>query len=302
MKIDALMTEKRSQEVASVLISDTLQTIAQKLIDLRIGALIVRDRDDCLMGIVSERDLLPFVAASKALACETPVAKIMTREVITCKPDDEISYVLRLMNANAIRHIPVVEGTKLVAMISIRELTSAYELLQKEADTDALTELSNRRPFLRMLELEFARSKRFKHPFTVAMIDIDHFKVVNDTYGHDAGDQVLRAVAAMLVNEFRTIDLVGRLGGEEFAIIFPETDVKSAKTACERLLKTIANSVIPLSGQQIGVTVSIGLAGASATTLAGAGVLKSADEYLYDAKRNGRNCIVAPLEHAAAHE
>jgi len=300
MKIKQLLAEKPSKQVESILPNATLQHAAQKLIEFRIGALVVTDEENHMMGIVSERDLIPVVANYADIAFDTPVSEMMTRSVITCDPDDEIAYILRLMNSNAIRHMPVLEQGKLVEMVSIRELTRAYELLQVEANTDPLTELSNRRPFLRTLENEFARARRFKHPLVVGMIDIDHFKNVNDTYGHDAGDKVLRSVSGMLISEFRTIDHLGRLGGEEFAIIFPETDLAGAHTASERLRANIQSAVVLANGQQISVTVSIGLAQVSSATLDGSAVLKRADELLYVAKRGGRNRVVIESEHHEA--
>ncbi len=297
MQIERLLVEKESKHPECIRPDAPLRTAAQKLLKHRIGALVVTDLKGQLKGIVSERDLIQVVAKYDAAAVEAPVAEVMTRSVITCGPNDEITAVLRLMHANAIRHMPVLDHGKLVNMLSIRELTTAYELLQIEANTDFLTELPNRRPFLKTLETEFARSRRYKHPVSVGMIDIDHFKQVNDCYGHDAGDKVLRAVSATMINEFRTVDYLGRLGGEEFAVVLPETDLSDAKLACDRLLKSIQATIIPLGSRQVSVTASIGLARASSTTLDGSAVLKRADELLYDAKRRGRNQVVADCSH-----
>jgi len=296
MKIRQLLAEKKHTKVECICPDATLRETAIKLLEHRIGALVVTDEAGHLKGIASERDLIHVVASGDATVSEKPVSQVMTSSVITCEPDAEIAQVLHLMNANAIRHMPVLCKGKLVDMVSIRELTTAYELLQKEANTDSLTELSNRRPFLKNLEKEFARAKRYKHPLTAAMIDLDHFKQVNDTYGHDAGDKVLRATSAMLISEFRTIDLVGRLGGEEFAVLLPETDLVGAKTACLRLLATIEAALIPVDGHAINITASIGLAKASSKTLDGAGLLKRADELLYQAKFNGRNRVVVEAD------
>lgn len=292
MKIKQLLAEKELVEVQSVYPDATLRETAQKLIQHRIGALVIADETSRMMGIVSERDLIHVVANYNAEELEKPVSEVMTSSVITCTPDDEIAYVLRLMNLNAIRHMPVLDDGLVINMVSIRELTTAYDLLQIEANTDPLTELSNRRPFLKALDTEFARAKRYKHPLTVAMIDIDHFKQVNDKYGHDTGDRVLRAVSAMLISEFRSIDLVGRLGGEEFAVVLPETDIAGGKDSCNRILASIAAAIIPVNGKQINVTVSIGLSKASSKTLNGASILKRADELLYEAKAAGRNQVV----------
>lgn len=296
MKIKHLIAEKQTNTVECINPDANLRVTAERLIQHRIGALLVTDANGCLIGIVSERDLIHAIANFDETTPDTPVADVMTRSVITCGSEDEISYVLHLMNSNAIRHMPILEDGKLVNMVSIRELTTAYELLQKEANTDPLTELSNRRPFLKNLEAEFARAKRYKHPLTVAMVDLDHFKRVNDDYGHDAGDRVLRAVSAMLISEFRTIDHVGRLGGEEFAILLPETDLSGAKTACLRLLAAIEAAIIPVEGKAISITASIGLAKASSKTLDGAGLLKRADGLLYQAKSQGRNMVMAEID------
>ena len=291
MKIRSLLAESQTDRVEGVFPTTTLEETARKLVHFRIGALVVTDENDRLKGIVSERDLIPVVANFEGLTTNAPVSRVMTESVITCSLDDDVEKILRLMNANAIRHIPVVDANKLIDMVSIRELTVAYEALRKEANTDPLTGLSNRRPFLKNLEVEYARAKRFKHALSVAMIDVDHFKNVNDTHGHDAGDQVLRAISAMLINEFRTIDHVGRLGGEEFAVLFPETDIASATIACNRLLKTIRSTIVPVDGAQIGVTASVGLAGVSPQTTDAAEILRRADQKLYCAKTEGRNQV-----------
>lgn len=289
MKISKLLAEKQVRHVECILPGATLGETAQKLIDLRIGALVVRDESGSISGIVSERDLLPVVANSGVMTTTTPVADVMTSDVITCKPDDEVANILRLMNANAIRHIPVISDGRPVDMVSIRELTTAYDLLRMEADTDPLTELSNRRPFLKRLNIEYARARRFKHNLIVAMFDVDHFKNVNDNYGHEAGDQVLRAIATILTSEFNDVELIGRLGGEEFAVIFANAPIQEAKTVCKRLLEKIESLAIPACDNLIQVTASVGLAGLSSAMINGTDVLKRADELLYTAKKNGRN-------------
>lgn len=292
MDIGQLLADKDTLKVESIGPDATIREAAGKLVRLRIGALVVADKHDQMVGIVSERDLIPVVANYNAASVERPVSEVMTQSVITCGPRDEIAYVLRLMNKNAIRHMPVLDGGRLCGMLSIRELTRAYELLQIEANTDPLTEVSNRRPFLKTLEMEFDRARRFDHPLCVAMVDIDHFKSVNDTYGHDAGDKVLRAMSGLLISEFRTIDMVGRLGGEEFALVFPHTDLAGARIACNRLVGSIRGAKVPVDGATVSITVSVGIATATAQSTSGAAVLKRADEMLYTAKAAGRDRIV----------
>ena len=217
---------------------------------------------------------------------------VMTRSVISCGPEDEVAYLLQLMNEKAIRHMPVLDRDNLVGVLSIRELTKAYELLQIEANTDPLTQVSNRRPFLKTLDAEFERAAKVGHPMSVAMLDIDHFKRINDTYGHDAGDKALQELSRMLIREFRTIDLVGRLGGEEFALVFPETDLAGALTACERLHSSIQTHTISVENHRISLTASMGLTATTKGLRDGPELLKRADELLYVAKNSGRNRII----------
>lgn len=289
MKIGQILKEKPPGPVECIRPTTTLRDTAQHLMKHRIGALVVTDEAHTLCGIVSERDLIHVVANDNPGDAQAPVSNVMTCKVITAAPHDEVAYVLRLMNKNGIRHMPIVENGQLVNMLSIRELTTAYELLQIEANTDPLTELSNRRPFLKTLNLEFERARRSGLGLTVAMIDLDHFKRVNDTYGHDAGDIVLRSVSGMLIAEFRSIDLIGRLGGEEFAVVFPDTELDGAVTASSRLLNIIRSTKIQVDDAQIGITASIGLAVASPEVPNGPAMLKRADELLYQAKNNGRD-------------
>lgn len=292
MKVSQLLNAKKTNRVEGIRPQSTLRQAAHTLLDLRLGALVVTDETNTMVGIISERDLLPVVASDDPKAAEALVSDVMTFSVISCGPDDEISYLLHLMNENAIRHMPVLEDGKLIGILSIRELTKAYELLQIEANTDPLTQVSNRRPFLKTLETQFDNARQDGTPMSVAMLDVDHFKRINDTYGHDAGDKTLQQLSRMLIREFRTIDLVGRLGGEEFALVFPETDLLGAYVACERLRATIQSSEIVADTNKIRLTVSIGLTEICEKASDAASLLKRADELLYDAKNSGRNQVM----------
>ncbi|WP_293576687.1 diguanylate cyclase [Phaeobacter sp.] len=293
MKVETLLLAKQSTAVKGVSPDVTLKETAQLLVKHRLGALVVTEDDNKMVGIVSERDLIPVVASSDPNAGDRPVADVMTRSVVSCSPEDEVAYVLRLMNDNAFRHMPVLEDGKLVGILSIRELTKAYELLQIEANTDPLTQVSNRRPFLKTLDANFQNALDLGQPLAVAMLDVDHFKRINDTYGHDAGDKVLQQLSRMLIREFRTVDLVGRLGGEEFALVFPQTDIAGAFIACERLRKSVEQQEIRADDHKIRLTVSIGLTQIAAGSTDGASLLKRSDELLYAAKNGGRNQVVA---------
>ena len=291
LTISDLLGEKNSSDVKTIRPNSTLLETASTLISHHIGALIVTDHDGKLVGIVSERDLVRAITYFDSGLVDRSVSDVMTRSVTTCTLDDGIVEVLFLMNAKEIRHIPVLEGEKLMGIVSIRELTRAYKLLQVQADTDALTGLSNRRHFIERLNGELDRYRRYQRPLSVAMIDIDHFKKVNDTHGHVAGDKVLCALANLLVGELRAIDWVGRLGGEEFALIFAETELEKAKLVCERLLATIRSAEIDVDDAKISITVSIGVTKASSAIEDSTDILKRADELMYEAKAGGRNRV-----------
>ena len=163
--------------------------------------------------------------------------------------------------------------------------------LEALANKDGLTGLMNRRHFMQSAEIELQRAQRYRRPVTVAMADLDNFKRLNDTYGHAAGDAVLRAFAARVGEMLRGSDLVCRYGGEEFAFLFPEISPLETAGLAERLRIACAdNEVVLPDGRRIKATVSIGLADASATPIEIA--LSHADAALYEAKRQGRNRVV----------
>lgn len=165
------------------------------------------------------------------------------------------------------------------------------EELRRIATTDELTGLANRRQFLATLEVEVARAERGGRALSLAILDIDHFKRINDTHGHPAGDAALREVAEILRDATRLGDLVGRLGGEEFAVLMPDTDVAQVELAGERLRAAVAARPIALpSGEQIAVTLSAG----AALLVAGEEsdhLMQRADAALYEAKAGGRNRV-----------
>jgi putative two-component system response regulator len=172
--------------------------------------------------------------------------------------------------------------------------TQLFELngkLERLAVTDELTGLYNRRQALIRLEEKSILAERYGDALSVAMLDIDHFKSVNDSYGHDAGDEVLRQVAATIQANIRATDTACRIGGEEFLIIFPSQTSEEAANSADRCRAALANMSINANGVHIPVTVSVGVASrrlkqGDATTL-----LKDSDNALYAAKRAGRNCV-----------
>ncbi|MGM0645881.1 MAG: diguanylate cyclase [Thermodesulfobacteriota bacterium] len=159
------------------------------------------------------------------------------------------------------------------------------------AATDELTGLYNRRRFFELARAEFSRAQRYGSPMTVFLLDIDHFKKVNDEYGHDAGDIALRAVAVCIANQLRSLDVLGRLGGEEFVVLLPETHQAEAEQIAERIRSVIEQTPIPLPKKHIFTTVSIGVAEYTEDIQDIDTLISRADAAMYRAKRNGRNRV-----------
>ena len=186
-----------------------------------------------------------------------------------------------------ISNFPVPEDNKLDV---IKKINFMYSQTRYLSLTDALTGLYNRRHFNAELEREFMRSKRYGGNLCIAIIDIDFFKKINDTYGHLCGDYVLKEVAYLILENFRKTDMIFRYGGEEFVVIMTETSLENSLIPLERLRKTIENNNFIYKGKKITVTVSIGAETNQTDTTDE--FLNNADKALYQAKQNGRNQTV----------
>ena len=171
------------------------------------------------------------------------------------------------------------------------ELKRAQIQLQEQATTDSLTGIFNRRHFLELAEREFQRTLRYKDDLSLLMIDLDFFKKVNDHHGHAAGDKVLIGFTDICRKNLREIDIFGRLGGEEFAILLPQTSINEAKITAERLRSLVAQSDMDTGNQKLRMTISIGVASLKPEEDKLSAVLKRADDAVYEAKRNGRNQV-----------
>jgi diguanylate cyclase (GGDEF)-like protein len=164
--------------------------------------------------------------------------------------------------------------------------------LERRAYTDYLTGLANRRHFLEQAENELARTLRYGRELSILMLDLDHFKQVNDTYGHKVGDLVLKRLSELCRATLRDVDVVGRIGGEEFAVLLPETGTAQAMDTAERLRSSIAAAhVTPESGLPVHFTVSFGVTTLSEKDTNIDILLNQADQALYRAKRDGRNRV-----------
>jgi two-component system cell cycle response regulator len=169
------------------------------------------------------------------------------------------------------------------------------QLSLEMAITDQLTGLHNRRYMARHLDNLLAQARKSGKPLAYVMMDIDFFKLVNDTHGHDIGDEVLREFARRIAANVRGIDLAGRFGGEEFVVVMPDTDIAYAYAVAERLRKSIETTPIEISRApgKLGITISIGIAAAESESDSAEDLLHRADQALYRAKKTGRNRVVA---------
>lgn len=187
----------------------------------------------------------------------------------------------------------MVQGRQLLYSV-IHDVTSRIKLeneMKALATTDALTGVDNRHQVFVLGSRELSRALRYKKPLTLLMLDIDYFKSINDTYGHQAGDEVLRKLARTVSALLRESDLFGRLGGEEFSVVLPETGLRTGMDVAERLRKSLAEARVEFEGREITFTVSIGTTLARRSDKAIEDVIKRADEALYKAKRMGRNRV-----------
>jgi diguanylate cyclase (GGDEF)-like protein len=171
------------------------------------------------------------------------------------------------------------------------ERARLFQEVQGLALTDPLTGLQNRRSLFEVGRIEFARAQRLERPFSCMMLDLDHFKQINDNYGHPVGDQVLQEFARRCLKSVREIDLVGRYGGEELIILLPETEREMAVTIADRLRLAIATEPIKIPEGEVNITVSIGVGAMDENTTQLETLIARADQAMYIAKHKGRNSI-----------
>ncbi|NMH60346.1 sensor domain-containing diguanylate cyclase [Alteromonas ponticola] len=176
-----------------------------------------------------------------------------------------------------------------LSKLRVERLNEELKIMSR---VDGLTGLFNRRYWQERFDLNFKLAKRRDRPVTAMMLDIDHFKKVNDTYGHQAGDKVIQALAAVIRQSVRETDLAGRYGGEEFAIVLTDSNAKNAHIVAERIRSTAELTQVEHDGNLISFTVSIGLSEYGSHCQSALGWLEMADQALYDAKVSGRNQII----------
>jgi diguanylate cyclase (GGDEF)-like protein/PAS domain S-box-containing protein len=184
------------------------------------------------------------------------------------------------------------QRTGMLTLTDLTEQKRIEDRLRRLAARDALTDTLSRGRFFEVAREELARATRYPRPLALAMLDLDHFKSINDRHGHRAGDEVLRAIAGLMTRGLRGQDHIGRYGGEEFAVLLPETTLESAREVLERVRIAIADMRLNVEGKQLTITVSVGVV-AVQTGEPLENALARADAALYRAKGAGRNRVVA---------
>jgi diguanylate cyclase (GGDEF)-like protein len=223
------------------------------------------------------------------------VKSFVAKRVAAVKNSDASTHDLRTADGRHIRVncVRLENDGRMITYCDVSDLVRNAEQLEKLATVDSMTGLFNRGHFLSLSKAEWSRFQRYYRPLSVLMIDIDHFKTVNDRFGHAVGDEALVSVANACLEGRRASDILGRMGGEEFAMLLPETDLYQARTVAERIRESIASRQLTAHKDHFNVTASIGFAAATVSMAGFEALLSAADQALYQAKSRGRNCTVA---------
>lgn len=293
MLIHELLEHKSSSEVDMVPPDATLLELASLLSKKSIGSVVVINNDGKMMGIITEKDIVKTVGHAYEKIPNLFARDIMSTNIITCSSTDNISDTLDQMRSLNIRHMPVVDNGKLITVIGMRDVQVICQQLGKLATTDPLTGLSNRRAFESAIDTEYNRFQRHNTLFSIASMDIDFFKKINDTHGHAAGDMVLVKFAQIFQTQLRAYDFPARVGGEEFSLIFPNTELNDAITVCDKLSEAIRAIELFNDTGTIRCTASFGVTTVNSNFTDFDDMIKFSDQLLYNAKDQGRNRIVA---------
>jgi len=246
----------------------------------------------CLLDYqLGERDGLSLLRAAVQAGCRVPII------FLTAETGESVD--MQAMDAGALDYLikgeinpPALERSLRYAL----KLGETMEALRLLATHDSLTGLLNRREFERIISEEHERAKRFGRSYAIIILDLDHFKSINDKYGHPAGDHVLKSVAKRIRQQLRSIDRVARIGGEEFAVVLTEVDHVTASEVARRIVESMGRTPITLpDGTNLTVTVSAGSASMPKNAPDPVALVQVADKALYEAKARGRNQAVAAV-------
>lgn len=226
---------------------------------------------------------------------ETELESYIERRIEMIRTGDTRPIELRWSRDRVVRYqiTALPGGGRMLTYTDITDLARTADQLEKLATTDSLTGLCNRRQFVTLADREVGRFRRYGRPLSMLLLDIDKFKAVNDRFGHDVGDQMIQHVGNLCEENKRNPDAVARVGGEEFAILLPETDLESSCIVAERLRRMVAERPLETGGMRVPVTISVGVAELNPAMTGTSDLMKLADRMLYEAKRSGRNRIAS---------
>jgi diguanylate cyclase (GGDEF)-like protein len=299
IKIETIM----SKDVSTAELNTPISIIINKLYNDKLGAIVIINNKNVPIGIITERDIVGGLYKFKEQLLKKKAREVMTSPIVYISPDSDIEEAAILMALNRIRRLPVINDNKLVGIISYKDLANTLrknyysleektEILEDKANKDALTSLYNKGYIFDQLKYQISLSQSTKKPFSIIMIDIDHFKKVNDTFGHLCGDYVLKKISSIFSEQTRSVNIIGRYGGEEFLILCPGSDKYSAFNFAERLRTLIENMQFAYEGKNFKITISAGVAEFDNKIKKPETLIANADTALYQAKNSGRNRTV----------
>jgi len=260
--------------------------------------LLQKDRDELPLRLqkqTAEHILMDFPVDGKGTTtlCECGFIPLSSERILFIVEGIESNTALRESVGQLSRRVKLFqiesEFSKKLAHNKQIEMESVLIQAEEVAQVDPLTFLPNRRKIIRILQDEVMRAERYKSSLTISVVDVDRFKLVNDTYGHGVGDEALRQVAQILRDGIRHPDIAGRYGGEEFLIILPSANLKAASEQANRLCKNMRETIVKIKDHEIKVTISIGIAQYRPENDSWDTILNRADNAMYKAKENGRD-------------
>jgi len=294
LTVSEVMTDKPT----TVRVGTPLSQVAEILSASHFRHVLVNDEQGRLVGVVSSNELLGFFSQAavngRIDVGRTYIESLMTTKFLAGSPDTEAQAVAPMIANGSIKCMPVLEGDRLVGVLTSTDLLLSWNRINpalREASQDAVTELASRATFERRLDEEWSRSQRNRTPLSLLIVDLDRFKEINDTCGHQTGDAVLQMVGSCLRRALRGYDVVARIGGDEFAAVCVECNTENVVAPIRRLNDEIRSLTVPHEAGRRSITMSIGVAvirrGFAQFT---SNELRSAaDACLYQAKRNGRD-------------
>jgi diguanylate cyclase (GGDEF)-like protein len=297
---DKLIRDIMIKDIITVEYNSPVEDAGDLMVKNRIGSLVVL-KNKKPIGILTERDFVKLISSDFSRNSGVIVDDIILPKLITATPSTTFTKAFRTLNTYGIKRLPVTSKNRLVGLITLRQMLihsrnilidmlDENRHLQKEVNKDELTKTFNKRYLMRRLDDEYNRVRRYGSKLCIIFIDIDHFKEVNDTYSHFAGDYVLREMSKIFRKNIRSTDFIARFGGEEFVIVTPNTKAFEASYLANKLRVTIEKSVFKYKRKQMKITISGGVATFSAVKSVGE-ALEHADKALYQAKNTGRNKV-----------